>query len=160
MTPLDLQTELIAEMQALFADQLFHQPREKITEPDVMVPMTWYQQMLPMQDGYKWDKYVPYGVVQLKKAEHQQEDEPMDVTAILIFCTFNDSKDNTESMAILNAIEKVRQDLFTKRILAGKYSVRLPFRWQMEDEEVWPYFVGGVETHWALPIIAPEDPNL
>lgn len=160
MSPIDLQNCLIAELTQLFSDQLFQKPKKKETDPDVQTSLTWYPQDLPMQDGYEWDKYVPYGIVQLKKGKHPEETEPMDVMGIVYLCLYNDGSQNIGGQEIINAIEKIRQHFFKKHIISGKYSIRFPFEWEMADEELWPYFMAGVETHWALPIICAEDPNL
>lgn len=160
MTPLDLQKCLLAELESLFSDQLFQKPREKTTDPVETVTLAWHAQMLPMEEGYDWDKYVPYGVVQIKREEHNGDTEPMDVCAMILLCTFNDDLGNEGSAELLNAIEKIRQHIFKRHILAGKYSVRFPFKCETADEEIWPYFVAALETHWALPVIAAEDPFL
>ncbi len=160
MTPLDLQKILVSEITSLFQDNRFQKPRKKITEPKVLVPLHVYPQALPMDKGYAYSEYVPYVTVQLKNSRQEEESEPGETTIFLNLCVFDDDPANQGHLVTVDMIEKIRQDFFKKRTLGGQYSVKLPFEFELNDEEVYPYYVAVAETHWNLPLILPEDPNL
>ncbi len=160
MTPLDLQKAVIVEVENLFRGKQFFQPRKKITDSKVLVPLNIYPQALPMEEGYAFNKYVPYLTVQLKSAKQEEEAEPSEATLFLNLCIFDDDKSNQGHVTAVDMIEKIRQDFFKKRIIGGKYSIKLPFEYELNDQEIYPYYVAVAETHWNLPLILPEDPNL
>lgn len=156
MTAIDLQNELMAEMEALFSGWLFIQPRQDDAADTVMVPLNVTGQALPVLDDST--KSIPYLSVAIGRGTQDDADSPENVTVTLTFGIFNDDKDNNGHITILNMIETIRQRFFKDRLLAGKYYLVLPFDWQLNDEEAWPYFFGGIETHWNIPPILPEDP--
>jgi hypothetical protein len=160
MTPLDLQKAIVAEATSLFQGKQFFQPRKKTTDPKVLVPLSIYSQALPMKEGYAFSKYVPYLTVQLKNAKQEEETEPNEVTLFLNLCIFDDDESNQGHEITVDMIEKMRQDFFKKRIIGGKYSIKLPFEYELNDQEIYPYYVAVAETHWNLPLILPEDENL
>lgn len=159
LTPLGLQQALITDFAALFSDQLFKKPQKKVADPEELVPITWYKQALPWEKGYEYGKYAPYGAVVVKKGKYDDQTEPMDLIVFVVFAIFDDALENQGHISILNLIEKLRRHIFSQRIIGG-YAVRMPFEFEISDEDNHPYFVGAVETHWAMPIIAAEDPNL
>lgn len=159
MTPLDLQRALAAEFAQIFAGQLF--PREgQDGDADTMVPMDIYLQALPYHDGYSFSNYAPYLTIQIHNGKQEEETEPAEVVIVLTFGFYRPDDDNQGHVFVLNAIENARQDLFGKRTIDGKYFIKLPWEWQLNDEDVWPYFIGSVETHWNMPIMQPDDENI
>lgn len=160
MTPLDLQDTIIAELKQLFDGQLFPQKRETTDDPEKTVPLNFYPQALPYKEGYDFANYAPYISVQLHNGRQEEETEPADAIVLLNIGIYDDSEDNQGHVMVMNIIETIRQDLFKKRTLGGKYSIKLPFEWELNDEDVWPYFIGSVETHWNMPIMQPEDENI
>ena len=159
MTPLDLQQTVVEELTDLFGGQLLKKPRKKVTDPQEMVTLNIYPQALPVESGYAFSAYAPYLTVQIKDGKQEEETEPDEILIFLNICVFDDDMSNQGHVITLDMIEKIRQRFFEKRII-GKYSIKLPFEFQLNDEEIYPYYVAVAETHWNLPLILPEDPNL
>ena len=160
MTPLDLQKAVIAEFTDLFGGKLFKKPRKKVTDAQEMVPLNIFPQALPMEKGYAYSEYIPYMTVQIKGGELSDEQEPYETTIFLNIGIFDDDTSNQGHVTTVDMIEKIRQRLFEKRIIGGKYLIKLPFKFELNDEEIYPYNVAVAETHWNLPLILPKDPNL
>lgn len=160
MIALDLQSELISELKTLFTGQLFPAYSPSIDENPEPVPLNIYSQVLPQQGNGDLGAYAPYLIVQLISGNQDDEIGPEDVKVVLNVGIHSYDEQNQGHVFVLNIIEIIRQYLFLKRTFGGKYFVTLPFEWQINDEDLWPYFFGGVETHWNLPIIMPDDPNL
>lgn len=159
MTPTDLQSVFADEITQLFSAQRFWKQGQD-GEEDQMAPLSVYKQALPYFDGYSFSDYAPYVTVQVHSGSQDEETEPGEAVIMLNFGFYDPGKENQGHILLLNTIETIRQDLFAKRTLVGKYFVKTPWKWQINDEDVWPYFIGSVETHWNMPITQVEDENI
>jgi hypothetical protein len=50
----------------------------------------------------------------------------------------------------LNLLEHIRQSLFTKRIIAKKFSIELPMRWEISREYNFPECLAVLTTNWTV----------
>jgi hypothetical protein len=157
---LDLQQTLIKKLKILFDGQQFQKQRDNDDETAEYVPLNLYSQALPYTNGDDGCNYAPYIAVQIQSSKQEDETEPQDTIILLNIGIYDDDKMNQGYISVLNIIETIRQCLFLKRLFDGKYYIKLPFSWQLSDEDVWPFFVGSIETHWNLPLTIPDDPNL
>lgn len=160
MTPLDLQATIISELQALFASQLFPKVPANTQDQPAPVPLNIFKQALPMEENGDVTVYSPFIIVQLQNRKQDSEIEPAAATVLLNIGIYSDDPANNGHEFVCNIIETIRQDFFRKRILGGKYYITVPWEDLLNDDDLWPYFFGSVETHWNLPIEQPEDPNL
>jgi hypothetical protein len=103
---------------------------------------------------------MPYVVVQVQNGKQDADTEPNQVTIVLHIGIVDDGFANQGHAHVCNIIEALRQDLLAKRTLRGKYTITGPFEWAVNDEDVWPVFIGAIETHWYVPTILPDAPNL
>lgn len=160
MSVLDLQQAIIDELKDLFSGQTFMKYRSSTDEKAEYIPLNFYKQALPYTQGDDASHYTPYIAVQIQKGSIDDEAEPEDAVILLNVCIFDDDPTNQVHASVLNIIETIRQQLFLKRMVVGKYCFKLPFKWQVNDEDIWPYGVGSIETHWSLPLTLPDNPNL
>lgn len=160
MTPLDLQDSLAEEIKAMFDGQMFPCSKKNTDDTEDTEPLNVYRQALPVKDGTDFTSYIPYIVVQLSSGEQESEEEATDVTAILNIGIKANGDDNQGHVFVLNIIETIRNHFFAFRMLGCGYFMTLPFKWKINDEDVYPYFFGSIETHWSLPVIESEDPLL
>jgi hypothetical protein len=160
LSALDLQSALIKELTVLFDGQEFMEPKKTDDEATVLVPLNLYKQSLPYTKGDNGNAYAPFIAVQILSCKQDDETEPQDVTISFDIGIYDNDKSNEGHITVCNIIETIQQDLFLKRLLNGKYYVKPPFSWQLNSEDVWPYFAGSIETHWNLPLTVPDDPNL
>lgn len=160
MSALDLQSVLIKELTALFDGQEFMEPKEANDEAAVLVPLNIYKQSLPLTKGENGNIYAPFIAVQILSCKQDDETEPQDATISFDVGIYDDNKSNEGHITVCNIIETIQQDLFLKRLFGGKYYVKPSFSWQLNSDDYYPYFAGSIETHWNLPLTAPDDPNL
>jgi hypothetical protein len=160
MIALDLQSVLISEFRTLFTGQLFPAFSKIVGSNPDPAPLNIYTQALPQEGNGNLGSYAPYLVVQLISGKQDDEIGPEDVKIILNVGIHSYDKQNQGHIFVLNIIETIRQHLFLKRTFGNKYFITLPFEWQVNDDDIFPYFVGSVETHWELPIILPDSSNL
>ena len=160
MNALDLQSTLISEFKNLFTGQLFPAYSENVGDNPDPVPLNIYAQALPQEGNGDLGVYAPYLVVQLISGKQDDEIGPENAKVILNIGIHSYEPENQGHKYILNIIETIKQHLFLKRTFGGKYTVVMPFEWQINDDDIWPYFVGSIESHWELPIILPDSPNL
>ncbi|AJQ29025.1 hypothetical protein JBW_03688 [Pelosinus fermentans JBW45] len=50
----------------------------------------------------------------------------------------------------LNLLEHIRQALFKKRIIANKFSIELPMRWEISREYTFPKCLAVMTTNWTV----------
>lgn len=160
MIALDLQSVLITELQSVFANQLFPKVSDNTGDNPDPVPLNIFAQALPQEQTGDLTVYAPCITVQLLSGKQEEETETEDVRVVLNIGIFDDDPKNQGHVHVSNIIATIRRDFFEKRVFGGKYFFKLPFEWQLNDDDQWPFFYGSIETHWNLPVILPTDPNL
>jgi len=160
MIPLDLQSVIVSELQTLFDGIFFPKYSQDTDDLSVPVPLNLYTQALPTESGGNLEVYMPYIVVQIQNGKQEEEMEPGEVTVMLNIGIYDNDPANQGHAHVLNIIETIYQDLFQKRTLGGKYFIKTPFEWAVNDDDLWPMFLGSIQTRWNVPIILPTDPNL
>jgi hypothetical protein len=160
MIPLDLQNVLVSELKKLFDGEVFPKVPENTDDNPDPVPLNIFTQAVPYENDGDITVYAPYIVVQLQKGNQEDEAEAAETVILLNIAIYSDDPQNQGHIFVCNIIEKIRQHLFLKRTFGNKYYIKLPFEWQINDEDVAPYFLGSIETHWNIPIILPDDINL
>jgi hypothetical protein len=160
MMPLDLQDILVEEIKSLFDSQLFPRVAENTDDHPDPVPLNIFKQALPYESNGDLTVYAPYIIIQIQKGRQDEETEPEEAVILMNAGIYSDDEQNQGHVFVCNILETIRQHLFAKRTFGGKYFIKLPFEWQLNDEDVWPYFFGSAETHWNIALILPDDPNL
>ena len=94
----------------------------------------------------------PCVIVKLEDSTTREEGslDASRVNVRILVGTYDESPDCQGYRDVLNIIEKVRQDLLTMpgRILDKRYSLAMPMRSYLFDEQAWPIYFGQLETIW------------
>lgn len=114
-----------------------------------------YEQDLPVGNTDD-DAVFPYIIVKLLEGGKDDEAEPHVVRVILVVGICDDSSDRQGYHDLLNIMRKIEMELFRNRILEGKYEIVFPFKWVLQDEDMWPFFYGAMETNWNIAFIDRE----
>ena len=61
---------------------------------------------------------------------------------------------------VVNMIEKVKQYLLRRRIVGGKFELRLPMQWVFPEEENYPYYFGGLLMSFTIPGMTEDLPYI
>ena len=94
----------------------------------------------------------PCVIVKLDEATDREEGS-LDATRVnvrILVGTYDESPDCQGYRDVLNIIEKIRQDLLTLpgRIFDKRYSLMMPMKNYLFDEQAWPIYFGQLETVW------------
>lgn len=143
MTPYVLQEALVEEVKLALKD--FTLKNEKGEETKVNV----YQQFLPKDE--EENEQFPYVSLKFTNQEDTSEESLCRIEFLIANCNgdlnFQGFKDT------MNIMQKIRIHLEEKVIIANKFELKFPVKSAVSEEIAFPYFFGGIETHWILPKI-------
>lgn len=157
MNPVELQDFLIDELGQLLSGMQLKNPN------DEYVPINIYPQCLPAPKKDTNEKSIspfPYIVVRLQDGEDKDEESEATCKIMFVVGTFDDDDSNQGHKDVFNILEKIRQHLFRKRLFQGRFACNYPYKWTVNEEDVCPYFFGGIETNWTMPKILIDEEGL
>ena len=81
------------------------------------------------------------------------------VNSVLVFGIFDDSLKNLGHRALMNVIHKVTERFIKNPVLRDMYQIdtRQGISWILDDEERYPYFIGGMTMSWNAYFVERED---
>lgn len=153
MTPTKLQDVLVEDLkQQLDGFQLKNAKGERVN-------LNIYPQNLPAKKGSKDTEHFPYLVIRVMDGEDNNETGEEDSTCKIAFIVgLYDEDDNYQGYKdVMNIIEKVKQRLKTKRFYSNQFELKLPLKWVIHEEDIYPYYFGGIESIWKMPIVNMDD---
>lgn len=89
----------------------------------------------------------PFVISRLLSGE--DNDEQGNVTVKILVGTY--AEDAQGFRDSLNLVEHIRQNLFKKRIIAKKFRIEYPFKWEQPEEQPYPYWMAEMTTVWTVP---------
>lgn len=159
-TPLFALKALVAEIQIIVGDMLFHSPDGGMTSISVHeqtlpipgrkkpplenndAPTIDYQEEAEEEAVFK----CPWCVVKLENGSISGINEMQETTFAICFGVFNDSLDNNGHMEIMNLIQRVYERFSVNPILDGQYTCTGTFEWAVQDDDTYPYYFGAILT--------------
>ncbi len=162
MTIFQLQKDLAEEIEQILANMLFRDPSGK------MVPMRAYCQDIPKrqqvirkgalmpEEGATEEPY-PFCVVKAESGGFFRGAQS--VSIMLILAVFNDDKQNQGQQELLNAIHKIAERFIKNPVLKDMHRLDQEdgIKWILDDEDRFPYFVGGMTMNWETFFVEKED---
>lgn len=101
----------------------------------------------PKDPGRKEDPDFPFVIVRLGNGQDTQNGAT--ATVNLIIGTY--SKDSTQGWKdVASIIERIRLELFRKGVIGKRYRVEYPMKFDMPEEQPYPYWIGIMTTTWAI----------
>ena len=81
------------------------------------------------------------------------------VSIMLILAVFNDDERNQGQHELLNTIHKIAERFIRNPVLKDKYMLDQEngIKWILDDEDRYPYFVGGMTMKWETFFAERED---
>lgn len=106
----------------------------------------------------EFERAVPFVLVRFRSGEDTQDAGT--ATVRLIATTY--SRHGQGWRDPLNVLERIRQGIITSRPLARQFDLQLPIKWEMPDEQPWPYWIAWITTTWAIgrPILTEMEENV
>lgn len=151
MTPTILQDNLVADFKQELSGVLLK------NEKGELVNLNIYPQNLPAKKGKNDINHFPYVVIRAMEGEDSAEDGDNTCKVGFIIGTYDDADNYQGYKEVMNLIEKIRHRLYTKRVYNNQFTLDYPFKWLIHDEDTYPYYFGGIETHWTIPKIFMDD---
>lgn len=162
MTIFQLQRDLAEEIEQILANMRFKNPQGK------MAPMKAYCQDIPkrqqairkgalMPEEEETDDPYPFYIV--KAESGGMFSGAQSVSIMLIFGIFNDDKQNQGQQELLNVIHKIAERFIKNPVLQNKYRMdqNAGIGWILDEEDRYPYFVGGMTMKWDTFFVERED---
>ncbi|MCM1307577.1 MAG: hypothetical protein NC223_03160 [Butyrivibrio sp.] len=151
MTEMDLLDGLAAETAEALKDFRLRSAKGNL------IPINIYTQNLPLKEGKEDEKQYPYVCVCFDEAEIVSCESPKTVNVYFVIGIIDRAKDKQGFRDVLQIEELIAQHIFRKGIIAGAFRAEYPFRNFLQPEDVYPYFVGGIETRFEMPVVREED---
>ncbi|WP_088227789.1 hypothetical protein [Desulfosporosinus sp. FKB] len=154
MIPTELQDVLVKEMGSLFSGMQLKNPDGEYVAVNI------YPQCLPVPKKDEHENTIspfPYVVVRIQEGEGVDEESGDTCKLMFVVGTFDDDESNQGHKDVLNVLEKIRQHLFKKRIFNKQFECVYPYKWTVNEEDVCPYYFGGMETNWTVPKLLFDD---
>lgn len=160
MTTFQLQEDLVEEIERVLSDMIFQDPKGN------QAHMKSYAQELPkreqsvnrgnLMDEGEEDPY-PFCVVRMESGTIFLGAQT--VNTVLVFGIFDDSMENHGHQALLNVIHKVTERFIKDPVLKDMYRMdtQRGISWILDDEERYPYFIGGMTMSWNAYFAERED---
>lgn len=161
MTIYQLQKDMAEEIELVLADMVFRNPGGNQEH------MRAYVQELPkrvqpvglgsiMSEDEEEDPY-PFCIVRTESGVVYSGSQT--VRTVLVFGIFDDSLENLGHQALLNAIHKVTERFILDPTLKNMYRMndQEGISWILDEEERYPYFIGGMTMSWNAYFVERED---
>lgn len=165
MIPEKLQSELIKRFEKVFKGDLFSgQNGER-------VPVKVYEQHLPIpkrnenpHDEFAEEddnsSFYPAIVVQLFEGIQDEWHTPQNITVNVIVGVHDDSEDRSGYKDVRAILRKLSIDLAKNRQMKKQYSIPVPPRWKIHDEDTHPFYFGAMLLQFEEAIqISDEEVN-
>lgn len=125
---------------------------------DNLIPINIYTQNLPLKEGKEDEKQYPYVCICFSESEIESpETHNKTVNVYFVIGIIDRAKDKQGFRDVLQIEELIAQHIFRKGIIAGAFRPEYPFRNFVQPEDIYPYFIGGIESRWEMPIVREED---
>ena len=144
MIPMDLQKELKERLEQEFADKLFENPNGEL------VPIQIFEQHLPQKQKEDLSLY-PYIIIQLNNGTQANETAAEGIKVVFLIGVFQEDSENQGYRNVVRVINRISSNLKQNPTVKRQFQLNYPYDWALYDEDVAPYFFGGIETTWNVP---------
>lgn len=162
MTLFQLQRDLAEEIEIILDDIRLKNPSGD------MVQMRTYTQDIPkrkqvirkgalMSEEEEAEDPYPFCIVKMESGGIFSEMQK--VSVMLIIAIFNDDTQNQGQQELLNVIHKIAERFIKDPVLKDEYIMdqKAGISWILDDEDRYPYFVGGMTMKWDTFFVERED---
>lgn len=152
MSPVDLIDAICEFLSVSVKDLQLKTQKDDIRPPQIIAGY------LPPKNPKKpelQEEDFPFVIVRLLSFEDISEkgggagrDYAQAIVKLVIGTYSHDAQDGWRDVA--NTATRVWIDLFKKRVIAKKYRVEYPCRFEMPEEQPYPQWVGEITTNWII----------
>lgn len=121
-------------------------------------PVNVYTQNLPLKEGKGDENIYPYVCVCYDDSEIENPyDGKETINLYFVMGIIDRGKDNQGYRDILQMSERIKQHFFRKGVIRNAFRLTYPVRTAIQQEDTYPYFIGGIEAKCELFIVTEED---
>ncbi len=122
------------------------------------IPINIYTQNLPLKEEKSDEKIYPFVCVGFAQSDIENPYDGKEVSDIyFVIGVVDREKDNQGYRDVLQMAEKIKQYFFRKGIIQNAFRLAYPVKTMLQQEETYPYFIGGIEAKCELFIVTEED---
>ena len=145
-----LQKKLLKEVCDLLAGMEFTN-----SAGETVKGVTGYEQRLPQitEDDEDSSQFFPYTIVRVANCTTKGDEDPWHVTMLVYFGIYDDAKDSHGHEAILNMVQRVADRFVHEPLLAHSYRAEQNIYAELQDDDTYPYYFGGIEFTFTAPKI-------
>lgn len=152
MTP----TDLLEQLKEFVLDNLGEMKMEikqSPAKPPIFRSPEAFLMNLPDENAHR-DK-APYVVLQLLNGNDSQSDgeDPQSTCNVRIVVCATSQNRSEGPLLVLNMLSRLRIALLEQRVIANRYSLRLPLEYIVYPDNPDPFYFGEMMTVWEMPTI-------
>lgn len=163
MTIYQFQEDLAEEIEKILSDMLLKDPKGELTT------MKAYCQEVPKRkqeikigalmdedDSEDEDPY-PFCIVKAESGGMSRGEQQISI--ILIIAVFNDDAQNSGHQELINVFSRIAERFIRNPVLKERYTLdqKEGINWILDDEDRFPYFIGGMTMKWETFFMEKED---
>lgn len=148
MIPVFLQDDLKKRLVSLFEGQFFENPDQQ------RVPLKVFKQHLPIMDSSEEEaeaddlSLYPYILVKLQQGIQDSWDSPLKVSVDLVIGVFNENPDRKGYQDVIGILQRIQADFLSEPNMERQFGLSSPPNWMIHDEDLHPFYFGGMELHF------------
>lgn len=155
MVTAELQRDLVKEVGEIIKDI-----RTKNTKGELVSGAHVYEQRLPIiaEDEEDESLFFPYAIVKVTEASTADDESPWIVPVDIYFGIHDAGRDGHGHRSVLNMIQRIVDRFAAAPLLNGKFRAQQEIHIALQDEDTYPFYLGGVEIKFQVPKIQRRDP--
>jgi hypothetical protein len=149
-----LQQDLAAEISNLLSNLEF-----KKADGTKQIGATGYLQQLSKleSDDADPDQYFPYFIVRHIQSVTKSDMDPWTVTMHVLLGVYDDGAENAGHFQLENACQRITDRFIYEPLLSHSWRCEQEIEIDMQEDDTYPYFFGGVELKFQVPKIRRND---
>lgn len=150
MTPFELRHDLAIELGNILSHMNFENQQNEECKINV------FEQNLPIQKNDDDTEPYPYIIVKVMEGDIPDDESRYIIMVNLIIGIYYDNIDSQGTDIVLNVIQEVIERFRKKPVLNKKFIMQQKLKWAVQDDDTYPYYFGGIEMNWTVPLIQRE----
>ncbi len=124
---------------------------------DNWTPVNIYKQNLPAKNEKRDESQYPYVLVCVDDEIIESRESPLVVSVYFVIGIVDREADKQGYRDVLQIANLIYQHIFREGLIAKMFRPDYPFKVMLQSDDTFPYFFGGIETKWELPVFREED---
>lgn len=150
MTPFELRHDLAIELGKILNHMNFKNQEGTDCKINII------EQNLPIQRNDDDTEPYPYVAVKVMDGDIPDDESKYNIMINLIIGIYCDNEDSQGADIVLNVIQEIIERFRKKPILNKKFTMQQKLKWALQDDDTYPYYFGGMEMNWTVPLIQRE----